>query len=207
MGHRPSAERTNLRGDSRIRLVPVITIVPVLSVNYQWMRGRVYGGLRQTEQGDAESGLQKRGNVMYARVTSNQVQRGQQDILLEILRESLVPVVQDQLGFRGLLRLADPKTGKSMGISLWETETDMQAGEASGGYLDQVRARTADFYEMPPYREAYEVALDVLGLGGEPEAHGPSGGPSTEFRDALASRGSEPDRPMYARVITRKTNS
>ena len=55
------------------------------------------------------------------------------------------------------------------GFSLWESESDLIASETSG-YLQEMRAITAPFYVMPPFREVYEVSLQTFV---EPEAPEP----------------------------------
>lgn len=101
---------------------------------------------------------------MYARVTTVQIQPGKQDELLTLLRDTVVPMAQHQPGFRGIFLMSDPRTGKGMSVSLWETEADLINGETSG-YLQEVRAQTSAFYVMPPFREVYEVTLQVAADG------------------------------------------
>jgi heme-degrading monooxygenase HmoA len=75
---------------------------------------------------------------------------------LNVLQEQMVPAAQHQPGFRRFLRLTDQRsTGKGIGITLWETEADLVASETSS-YLQKVRAVTAQFHVMPPFREVYE---------------------------------------------------
>jgi hypothetical protein len=54
--------------------------------------------------------------------------------------------------------LIDRATGKGVSISLWDTEADMQAGESSGYYQQQV-GKFAPLMMAPPVREVYEVAV------------------------------------------------
>jgi hypothetical protein len=44
---------------------------------------------------------------------------------------------------------------------LWETEADMAASEASGGYYQVQIARGAHFFAAPPVRETYQVNIQV----------------------------------------------
>jgi len=59
-------------------------------------------------------------------------------------------------GFKGALFLTDPDTGKYVSMTLWETEADMEAGEASG-YLREQVAKAVPALAAPPIREHYEV--------------------------------------------------
>jgi len=95
---------------------------------------------------------------MYARVSITQVQPGKTDEGIRIHRESVVPACKQQKGFKGLYVLGDRKTGKGLTISLWETEADMTAGEASGFYQQQV-AKFKDILTGPAVREGYEVSI------------------------------------------------
>ncbi len=108
---------------------------------------------------------------MYARVVTVQVQPGKLEELLGVLQEQVVPAAQHQPGFRGLMSLTDQGTGKGIAISLWATEADLVASETSG-YLQEVRSMTAPFYVMPPFREVYQVSLNVLAetTSGNPSA-------------------------------------
>jgi heme-degrading monooxygenase HmoA len=95
---------------------------------------------------------------MYARVTIGQSQAGKADEGIRLHRDSVVPACKQQKGFKGLYLLNDRKTGKSITISLWETEADMTAGESSGFYQQQV-AKFKDVLSATPVREAYEVTV------------------------------------------------
>jgi heme-degrading monooxygenase HmoA len=77
-----------------------------------------------------------------------------------IYRDSVVPAAKQQKGFKGALLLTDPNTGKGISIALWETEADMQAGEASGYFQEQI-AKFAAVFAAPPVTEHYEVSLQV----------------------------------------------
>jgi heme-degrading monooxygenase HmoA len=95
---------------------------------------------------------------MFARVTIAAGLPGKADELLRIERDSIVPACKAQKGFKGLYLLNDPKTMKGMTITLWETEADMRAAEASGFYQQQV-AKVKDTLAAPPVKEEYEVRL------------------------------------------------
>ena len=102
---------------------------------------------------------------MYARVTLAQLQPGKVDELLQFLRENVVPAAQAQQGFKGLLLLTDENTNKGIAIALWETEAEMEAGEANDGYYTVQLARGAHFFAVPPVRETYQVNIKVDDIG------------------------------------------
>ena len=69
---------------------------------------------------------------MQARVVTVQIKPGRMDDAISIYRDSVVPAANQLPGSKGLRLLTDATTGKCISISLWETEADMEAGEASG---------------------------------------------------------------------------
>jgi len=75
-----------------------------------------------------------------------------------IYQDSVVPAAKAQKGFKGILLLLAPETGKCISISLWESEADMTTGEASG-YLREQVAKVASTLTGAPSREAYEVRV------------------------------------------------
>jgi heme-degrading monooxygenase HmoA len=95
---------------------------------------------------------------MYARVTTVQIQPGKMEETIRIYRDSVVPAAKQQQGYKGVLMLADPNTGKGVSITLWETEAEMRAGEASSFYQEQL-AKFASVFAAPPTRENYEVSV------------------------------------------------
>ena len=95
---------------------------------------------------------------MFARVTIATGLPGKAEDLLRIERDSIVPACKTQKGFKGLYLLNDPKTMKGMTITMWETEADMRAAEASGFYQQQV-AKVKDVLAAMPVKEEYEVRL------------------------------------------------
>jgi heme-degrading monooxygenase HmoA len=95
---------------------------------------------------------------MYARVSMAPTVPGKADEIIGIYRDSVVPACKQQNGFKGLYVLTDRKSGKGLTISLWETEADMTAAEASGFYQQQV-AKFKDVLAGPPVKEAYEVSV------------------------------------------------
>ena len=95
---------------------------------------------------------------MHARVTVSQIKPDKFDEALALYRDSVVPTAKNQKGFKGLLNLSDRTTGKGLSIVFWETEADMQAGEASGYYQQQL-AKFKDLFAAPPVKEHYELAV------------------------------------------------
>ncbi len=97
-----------------------------------------------------------------ARVVTVQIQPGKMDELISIYQDSIVPAAKEQEGFRHALLLSDADTGKAISVTVWETEADMQAGEASG-YLREQMAKAAAGFAAPPTTEHYEVSVSAHG--------------------------------------------
>jgi heme-degrading monooxygenase HmoA len=97
---------------------------------------------------------------MHARVSTAEVQPGRIDEMASLSRDSVLPAARQQQGFRGGLWLTDPGTNKVMIVTLWETEEDMEAGERSGYYREQV-GKFGGMLAGEVVREAYEVSIQA----------------------------------------------
>jgi heme-degrading monooxygenase HmoA len=95
---------------------------------------------------------------MYARATFATAQPGKIDEIVKVVRDSVLPAMKKQKGFKGMFHLTDRTTGKGVVIGLWNSEADMTAGENSGFYKEQV-AKVAPFLAGPPTMERYEVSV------------------------------------------------
>ena len=92
---------------------------------------------------------------MYARVITFQYQPGKMDAGLDILRESVVPELRQQTGYEGALNFVDRNANKVVGITLWKTESDLQA--SGMGKLRERFAKISSFLAAAPLIENYEV--------------------------------------------------
>jgi quinol monooxygenase YgiN len=109
-----------------------------------------------------------RGEVagVIARVVSNQVRAGRSEDWLALIRDVVVPSLEQQPGFRGFAAFTSPHSSKTIGFSLWEDEASLTASEASGDYQRQIGKLAAVLAE-PPVRELYEyvVVAWLVGYG------------------------------------------
>lgn len=76
---------------------------------------------------------------MYAQVSSITLQPGKVDEWLAITRDAILPAAQERPGFVSALILVDREKHTGIGISLWETEADVEAVASSGFYQEQWR--------------------------------------------------------------------
>lgn len=96
---------------------------------------------------------------MYARMTVAQVQPERFDEAVNAVRDTFAPAAREQPGYQGFLLLTDRSRQQLVGISVWETENDMQRSGGSSGYYAQ---RMADFTALlvePPITTTHEVAV------------------------------------------------
>jgi heme-degrading monooxygenase HmoA len=80
------------------------------------------------------------------------------DEAIRIYEERVTPARKSQKGSRGAYLLTDPKTGKGISITLWDSEEDAIANEQSGYYQEQVN-KFKGFFTAPLIREGYEVSV------------------------------------------------
>ncbi|HEX9774687.1 MAG TPA: hypothetical protein VGB83_03795 [Actinomycetota bacterium] len=95
---------------------------------------------------------------MFARVSIFKGNPGEAKESTRIAREKVLPVAREMEGFAGFLILADDTTGKSMGITLWQTEGALRASEEKA---NAIRSGVADDAgDEIVGVERYEVTLD-----------------------------------------------
>src|SRR5947209_9995975 len=97
---------------------------------------------------------------MYARLNTFQGPLEGVDQALKNLREQVIPAVKQIPGNAGLISLVDRATGKSIGITLWESEEALrQSEQAASG----IRQGSADDNESQIVSiERFEVTDFVL---------------------------------------------
>jgi heme-degrading monooxygenase HmoA len=94
---------------------------------------------------------------MFARVITVQAQPGKIDEAATVYRDSIIPAAKEQKGFSGAMLLTDPVTGKGISVTLWETEADQKASDASG-YVAKQLEKIAPLMAAAPVREAFVVS-------------------------------------------------
>lgn len=102
---------------------------------------------------------------MRARVTAIQFQPGKVDEASRIVKDSIVPVMYEQKGFKGQLLLVEHNTDKAISINLWETEADLTAFETSPIYRE-LMGKIAGVLAAPPTTERYKVSVQAEAMPG-----------------------------------------
>jgi heme-degrading monooxygenase HmoA len=95
---------------------------------------------------------------MFGRVTTMQGPPDRAHEFVLHLEDQVLPEARRMAGFKGLLSLLDPSTGRGMTISLWESEVAMRASEEAADRLRGVTARAmgGEVHSV----ERYEVVID-----------------------------------------------
>ena len=94
----------------------------------------------------------------YTRMVTATVSPDRVDEAIQLWRDTVLPSVQEQRGFKGVRLLVDRQHGTIISIGLWESEDAFRATVAwNQGQI----ARFADFFDTPPVVGGYEVVVDV----------------------------------------------
>ena len=96
---------------------------------------------------------------MHARMTVAYTQPDRFDEALAAVKEAFLPAAQKQPGYQGFLLLTDRETQQLVGISLWETESDMQGSGGTGGYYQRRMDDFTGFLIEPPTTTTHEVVV------------------------------------------------
>ena len=115
---------------------------------------------------------------MHARVSIFEGAPDEIDEALRQAREQVLPQARQMDGFKGLIALGDRQSGKTLGITLWESEEDMRASEeaanrlreesaeAGGGTVAGVERYEVGLFEVPSAGPVSGVTDTVGGVTG-----------------------------------------
>jgi heme-degrading monooxygenase HmoA len=95
---------------------------------------------------------------VHARVVSMEMLPMNVSEAARIYRDVVLPSAKEERGFREGLLLTDQYTGEGVSISLWNSEDDMRASEASGFYHMKLNELEKLFISTP-VRKHYEVSV------------------------------------------------
>ncbi len=77
---------------------------------------------------------------MYARVTTLEASPDRMDDATRHVRDQVLPQLQQQDGFKGLIALGDRQSGKLLGVAFWESEEALRASEEAANSLREESA-------------------------------------------------------------------
>lgn len=95
---------------------------------------------------------------MFARVRITSGIPERVDDGIRHFRENVVASYKDVAGFKGAYLLVNRKSGKVMGITLWDTEASMQATGKTSEKLRAAGSQVVSGTTPPP--EEYEVVVE-----------------------------------------------
>jgi heme-degrading monooxygenase HmoA len=101
---------------------------------------------------------------VYARISTLEGPPEHIDEELRQVRENILPQIQQQEGFKGMAALADRQTGKTLGITFWESEEALEASEEAAGRLREDSAEAMS--DTIAAVERYEVGLFEVASAG-----------------------------------------
>jgi heme-degrading monooxygenase HmoA len=99
---------------------------------------------------------------MYARLVIGSMAPDKLDEFIQFWRESVLPSVQQQKGFKGVRMLVDRKNGKIATSGLWDTEADLLDSVAwNQAQVDKIVGKFGASFTAPPEVGLYEVVIEV----------------------------------------------
>ena len=94
---------------------------------------------------------------MYARVNTFEGPAERMDEGVRDIQERIVPWAREMDGCKGVIALGDRESGKTIGITLWESQDKMLASETAAA---EVRSGAGEaFGGATPTVERYEVVI------------------------------------------------
>lgn len=96
---------------------------------------------------------------MYASMIMGQTQRGQMGEFLTVCRDTILPALRQEPGFRNVVLLTEPTTDKFIVMGLWESEREARVSEAS--VCRQWFPMVGHLLTGQPAVEGYHVSLHV----------------------------------------------
>jgi heme-degrading monooxygenase HmoA len=97
---------------------------------------------------------------MFARVSIGQGKPEQIEAGIRNFREQVGSAAKKMAGFKGSYLLVDRKSGKMLGIALWDTEENLQASAKAAAQLRAGVMQAAATTKSPTV-EIYEVAVQL----------------------------------------------
>ena len=95
---------------------------------------------------------------MFANVSRVRLQPGKMEEGPTFWQQTILPVLKQLQGFRGLIVLGDPQSNKGMALLLWESEADGEAALNSRA-LQQAFEPGMAMLAGQPELEGYQVGL------------------------------------------------
>ena len=95
---------------------------------------------------------------MLARVTTSQGKPEQIEAGIRKFKEEVGSVVKEMTGFKGSYLLVERKSGKMLGIALWDNKENLEASSKVAAQIRKGVVQAAGSTELPTV-EIFEVAV------------------------------------------------
>lgn len=99
---------------------------------------------------------------MFARITNAKVQSGHFDQSIVEVENGFVTSARAQDGYRGFVLLANKERLELIGISFWDSESQMESTSSNDGYYHAKLSHFAQLLSAPAATSSFEVALREL---------------------------------------------
>ena len=80
---------------------------------------------------------------MFARIHELETTAEQFEVGQKLVRDDLLPWARDSTGFRGLIGLDDRSRGRSLVVTLWASEPDLDASASAADRLSRLAAESS----------------------------------------------------------------
>jgi heme-degrading monooxygenase HmoA len=97
---------------------------------------------------------------MFAHFTIIHTERDRINEAAKLFEESVIPAFKSQKGFNTAYFVSERDTGKSICISIWDSEEDALCNEESHVYQEQL-VKFMGLFTDHHYREGYEVIVQA----------------------------------------------
>lgn len=98
------------------------------------------------------------------RVVTFQLRPDTVEDVFEVYRTAIIPAIEEQIGFMGLLVAGDYATRRGLVATVWSSEAAMKAGELNGYYQEQL-GRVAPFLSAFPVTESFNILYRATMVG------------------------------------------
>ena len=98
---------------------------------------------------------------MHARSGILQVSPDRVDDAVQAFTSNQAPKYKEANGYKGFVLLADRQSGKILGVSFWDSESDLQASDELGAAARSEIQESGGGSEEP-VRETWEVVYDDM---------------------------------------------
>jgi heme-degrading monooxygenase HmoA len=93
---------------------------------------------------------------MYARMNTTRWYPEKREEAEKLTWDTIIPSYRNQQGFKGYYLLTEPGGEKAVAVTLWDSESDM---EASAAVARSLIPKLKDYIVEPPVTEQFEVTI------------------------------------------------